>query len=321
MEPQQHPAPAPQPYTPPVPVQQTEQHAAAHQHASVYHSNPFIVMLNQLSLVLKVNPISTLTLGLLMVAVLVAMAFIGGIIAALGRSVIIGVVLVVAAVITYILIVLRFTAASVYLHSLSRAGQTVTAREAVKQAAKHNYNKFIATAIVTGLIVGVGMIALILPGLFLLGRLILAPYIAMNEGLGVGASIKRSWKLTSGHWFETIGALVAQIVVVPSGILAFVGGQSGINGRYFELIELEKSGATKPKTHWMNYLIVGFGAVFVIIYGTFIGLSYNRTSKVAPCSEAVTFKQLSTCTDTGSSYYTGSHLNTNPNDYNYDGSN
>src|SRR5665647_402902 len=90
-QPVQPPQPAYQPPTPPSPVM--GQPAVATAISGSYHSNPFTASLAQLSVVLKANPVSILTLGLLMIAFIFITAVGSGLIAAIIPGVIAKVVL------------------------------------------------------------------------------------------------------------------------------------------------------------------------------------------------------------------------------------
>lgn len=249
-------------------------------HSESYRSNPFRVLMNQFSILLKQNPISTLTLGLFM-ALLLFLGFLGLLlIGALFNSTAATVVTVIAGIIYVVLVLFRFSAASAYLHIASREGRSLTARQAVTEVAKKNYNNFVLTSIAANVILILGFLAFVIPGIFLLGRLSFAPYIALNEGLGVADSLKRSWALTAGHWFETFGAMIAAAIAIPSGLLAFVGGQSGLAGRYFELSDLKKSGAKAPETHWMNYLLSVLAIVGILLYAVLMRNAKDTNSSL-----------------------------------------
>jgi hypothetical protein len=245
------------------------------QQAHPYNSNPFRTVMAQLVMLLNTNPISSLTLGLVMLVVIIGGFLLIGLISGLiggSAGAIIGFLLGIAFT---VVAVLRFAAATVYLQVASREGRSVTAVAAINEAAKRNYSKFVLASLATGLLVLIGLVLLIVPGLYLVGRITLAPIIAMVEGLGVQASLKRSWELTEGHWFEVFAANIASAIVTPNGLLSMAGGEAGPAGRYFELVELKKSGAAKPETHWMNYLLTGIAVVGAMIYGIVIKSSFN----------------------------------------------
>lgn len=55
-----------------------------------------------------------------------------------------------------------------------------------------------------GMIVVVGFLAFIVPGLYLLGRGAYLPYVLVRENLGITDAFKRTWFLTRGYWWVTM---------------------------------------------------------------------------------------------------------------------
>jgi polar amino acid transport system ATP-binding protein len=76
---------------------------------------------------------------------------------------------------------------------------------------------FVASA-VTGLTVGLGALLLIIPGAYLLIRLLFVPQAVVLEGAGVSEALWRSWDLVKGSWWRTFG--VVATLVVPFAALA-----------------------------------------------------------------------------------------------------
>jgi hypothetical protein len=235
-------------------------------HDNTYHSNPFRTTVSQLSLLLKTNPISTLTLGLLMILVAAGGIMVLALFAGALNSTFGDVLAVLLGIVFFVLVVFRFAAASYYLHLAAREGRSLTARQSLDEAAKQNFGQFALTAFVTALLIILGFVALIVPGIFLMGRLVFAPYVALYEKADLTTALKRSWQLSDGHWFEVFGAFIASAILLPNGLLSFVGQQSGLAGRYFELDHLKKSGAQKPEVHWMNYLLTGLAIITIFFY-------------------------------------------------------
>jgi hypothetical protein len=111
----------------------------------------------------------------------------------------------------------------------------------------------------------VGFFLLIVPGVIVLARIILAPLIMFTENLGPIASIKRSAKLTKGHVNEMLGALFASVFIGGFfGLISSPVSVAPLVGRYEELIELEKNNLQKPKTHRLNFIYL-LGIVVLIL--------------------------------------------------------
>ncbi|TMK36463.1 MAG: hypothetical protein E6G58_05475 [Actinobacteria bacterium] len=86
----------------------------------------------------------------------------------------------------------------------------------------------IGLALLVALVVGVGFILLVIPGIIILVFLAVSVPAFIIEGLGVTDSMSRSWKLVSGSWWHTLAViLVAAIIAgVINGILTAIGGNS-----------------------------------------------------------------------------------------------
>ena len=86
---------------------------------------------------------------------------------------------------------------------------------------------FLGYAILVGLIIMVGLVALIIPGFYLSVKLQLAPYMYL---LGEAEPLKTSWHKTKGRWWLTLGVMlligiIAEIIIfaamIPVWIVVF----------------------------------------------------------------------------------------------------
>ncbi len=254
--------------------------------AEKYHSNPFASTMDQLSILVKTNPISSLTLGALIIGIVLLGILVAGFLESLFNSRLGDIVVFIGVIVYAFYFLFRLTAASYYLHMASREGRTLTAKQAITEVTKKNYGQYLITIVLANVFILVGFVALVFPGIYLLGRLSLAPYIALNENLDAMKSLKRSWELSEGHWFEIVGAMVASGITIASGMLLGVGAQSGLAGRYFELSELKKIASTNHKTHWMNYLLVGLAVVGIGFYALVARATiYNNINDPTRCTD------------------------------------
>jgi hypothetical protein len=69
---------------------------------------------------------------------------------------------------------------------------------------------FLGLSVLTLVPVVLGLILLVIPGIIVMVRLLLAPYIFLLEGLGAKASLKASWERTKGYF----GDLVMGVIVI-----------------------------------------------------------------------------------------------------------
>ena len=84
--------------------------------------------------------------------------------------------------------------------------------------------KLAGLAIMTGLITLVGFILLIVPGVILLWRLFLAPYILIDKKTGVIEALNQSWNMTKGYAWPIYSIILFTIVLALTNIIPFVGG-------------------------------------------------------------------------------------------------
>lgn len=84
---------------------------------------------------------------------------------------------------------------------------------------KKRWWRVIVTWVVLLVCVVAGFFLLIVPGLYLIGRLALAPIVSIDEGLTGYEAIRRSWEITSGHaWIVFVTVFFGVILSLPSVI-------------------------------------------------------------------------------------------------------
>jgi hypothetical protein len=74
------------------------------------------------------------------------------------------------------------------------------------------------------LVIVVGFILLIVPGIILAVRLSFVPFLVVDERRGPVESLFESWKRTSGYSWTILGAVLLAIVIVLVGFLIFIVG-------------------------------------------------------------------------------------------------
>jgi hypothetical protein len=88
----------------------------------------------------------------------------------------------------------------------------------------------IGLALLVALIVGVGFILLIIPGIIFLVFLSMSVPAFIIERRGVTDSISRSWNLVRGSWWHVFGVIVVAAIIagIVNGILTAIGGSTFI---------------------------------------------------------------------------------------------
>jgi hypothetical protein len=88
----------------------------------------------------------------------------------------------------------------------------------------------IGLALLVGIVVAIGFVLFIIPGVIFAVFLSMAVPAFIVERLGVTASMKRSWNLVRGHWWHTLGVIVVAAIIarIVTSILGAIGGSSFI---------------------------------------------------------------------------------------------
>jgi hypothetical protein len=88
------------------------------------------------------------------------------------------------------------------------------------QAARPAVGRVAVASILAGIAIGIGLILLIVPGLFLLTIWCLIVPVLVLEGVGVGASFGRSRELVRGFAWNVFGTMVvAFLILIVAGIV------------------------------------------------------------------------------------------------------
>jgi uncharacterized protein UPF0259 len=114
--------------------------------------------------------------------------------------------------------------ASTFVVSEECLGRRLSAGDALRRTVPF-IGPLIMLALLTTLIIGLGVLLFIIPGLILLSGLLLGTPAMVLEGLGSVAAMGRSWNLTRGHRRKVFNAILAV------GLLLFLPGMAlGVYG-------------------------------------------------------------------------------------------
>jgi len=269
-QPTQQPAVTPQSYDP-----LTEPAAAPTQQAHatggttmVFSSNPFRSIGKGIGDLLHFNPQSGLTITLMYLFV-AAPYFLGVTLTLLLGNPFIGLIAIVVTVILAILIGFRVYVGSIYLYSKSNAKEEVTAKKAFNEGASSHLASVFLGSIFSVILIVIGLILFIVPGIILLARLSLMPFAIVEEDLGPVKAIRRSLQLTKGHTMEMLGVMVVGGFVSGNGLLSPVTSAAGYANRYYELKSFEAAGQPTGKKSSVNTLVVVLAVLFGLGYAAF----------------------------------------------------
>jgi len=98
-------------------------------------------------------------------------------------------------------------------------------RLSLKRAMKFVASKYLtilAATVLFSIIIGLGFLALIIPGIYLAVRLFFYDYSILVDGEDTFSSLRKSWKIMKGRWWDLFGLLI--VVAIPIVVISFLLG-------------------------------------------------------------------------------------------------
>lgn len=193
--------------------------------------------------------------------------------------------------VSLIVIVSAITAPAYVLVGLASAKREKIGPLAAIKTGLHKVLPLLGLNLLMGLIVALGLVALIIPGLLFIAWFSFAPYLLISQNKGIIEALKSSKALVKGRFFEVWGLLLATASVSLLGLIPAVGGvldglasilvslafTSAFSIRFLQLQEL-KVGDHNPTISGWNYAFIILGLV-----GSFVGNdAQNSGSKPTP---------------------------------------
>ena len=83
------------------------------------------------------------------------------------------------------------------------------------------YSRAILSRLLVVLVVGLGFVLLLIPGIFLACRLIFVPYLIMDKKHKVVESLKLSFYMTRGYFWTILGMAILSFIIIMFGIVLF----------------------------------------------------------------------------------------------------
>lgn len=119
---------------------------------------------------------------------------------------------------------------------------------------------YLGMSILAGLAVLLGLVAIILPGLFLMARWIIAGPLLVGRGDGVMKALGESWSRTRGNELSIIGAALALVVLPVAVIIAA--------RMFFEETDLIGMAVSQLAGSGISVVLTAMG---VALYGMIVG--------------------------------------------------
>ena len=91
-------------------------------------------------------------------------------------------------------------------------------------AAFKNYWNAVLASLFVGVIIVIGLILLIVPGIIFACKLAFTPYLVVDRKMGVMEAIEESWRMTGGHAWKVFFIGLLAIPICIAGLLCFIVG-------------------------------------------------------------------------------------------------
>ena len=88
-----------------------------------------------------------------------------------------------------------------------------------------NYINCVLASLLSGFIIGIGVVFLVIPGIIFACKLAFVPYLVIDKKMDAVGAIKASWEMTNGH---TVDIFVMGLMAIPIGIIGFIAFIIGI---------------------------------------------------------------------------------------------
>lgn len=153
------------------------------------------------------------------------------------------------------------TGATVFIVSESYLGRPISAREALNRATPY-IGRILVCSLLLSLVVGLGFLLLLVPGVILAVGLALAiPAVVLEPRSSASAALSRSWELTRGARWRIFGLGLTLLVLLYIPVVA-------ITGLLALLVPSGQAGFGAASVSTMAVLAVG-GLVQMFIYPLF----------------------------------------------------
>lgn len=89
---------------------------------------------------------------------------------------------------------------------------------------QRNYWNAVLGNIVVGIIVGIGFMMIIVPGIIFACRLAFVPYLIIDREMEITEALSKSWEMTKGYGWQIFFMAILSFFIVIGGLLALIFG-------------------------------------------------------------------------------------------------
>ena len=126
-------------------------------------------------------------------------------------------------VLSLVVLSLIATGATVFIVSESYLGRPLTAREALMRATPY-MGRILIASLLMALVIGLGFLLLVIPGIILgVGLAVAIPAVVLEAGQSASGALSRSWELTRGSRWRIFGLGLTLFVLLYVPVVAISG--------------------------------------------------------------------------------------------------
>ena len=87
-----------------------------------------------------------------------------------------------------------------------------------------NYWNVVLAHLLATMLIGISMVALIIPGIIVACRLAFVRHLVVDKNMDAIEAVETSWRITKGHGFKIFGMGFLSILIILGGLIAFIVG-------------------------------------------------------------------------------------------------
>lgn len=120
--------------------------------------------------------------------------------------------------------VLSFNTIRIYLKIVNNHDANLSDLFKFDEIFKNRIVKYVLTLLAVGAITVLGLILLIIPGLYFAIKLCFAPTLVIEKGFGVEEALKKSWEMTNGQILNMAKYGLVSLLLTLAGLIVFIVG-------------------------------------------------------------------------------------------------